>query len=55
MVSCTGYPAARASSITVSPSYKVGSNLLLVAEYRMDEVSGGTDSKSIAFEALFSF
>jgi hypothetical protein len=46
---------SKSSSITVSPSVKVGSNLLLVAEYRLDEVSGGADAKSIAFEALFTF
>jgi len=41
--------------ITLSPSYKVGNNLLLVAEYRMDNFPGSTDSKSFALEALFTF
>lgn len=44
-----------ASAITVAPSYKVGDNLLLVAEYRMDDVDGGGDMKSFALEALFMF
>jgi hypothetical protein len=43
------------SAITVSPSYKVGDNLLLVAEYRMDDVDGGGDVNSLALEALFMF
>jgi hypothetical protein len=43
------------SVITVSPSYKVGDKLLLVAEYRMDNFSTGPDSKAFALEALFSF
>lgn len=42
------------SSITVSPSYKVGNNLLLVAEYRTDDDSRG-DYDQIALEALFTF
>jgi len=45
-----------ASAITLSPSYKVGDNLLLVAEVRKDNVDvGGTDSTLIALEALFMF
>jgi len=45
-----------ASAITLSPSYKVGDNLLLVAELRMDDVKvGGVDSTLIALEALFMF
>jgi hypothetical protein len=43
------------SGFTISPSYKVGDNLLLVAEYRMDDLGGGVDSNSIALEALFTF
>jgi hypothetical protein len=46
---------ADVSGFTISPSYKVGDNLLLVAEYRMDDLSGGVDAKGIAFEALFTF
>ncbi len=46
---------SNASAITISPSYKVGSNLLLVAEFRMDEADGVPDSNQIAFEALFTF
>lgn len=44
-----------ASAITISPSYKVGDNLLLVAEYRMDDVDGGGDISTYALEALFTF
>jgi len=43
------------SAITLSPSYKVGDNLLLVAEYRMDDWGGGVDSNQFAVEALFTF
>jgi hypothetical protein len=46
---------SNASAITISPSYKVGSNLLLVAEFRMDEADGVPDSNLLAFEALFTF
>lgn len=42
-------------SFTLSPSYKVGDNLLLVGEYRMDSVDGGLDSDTLAIEALFMF
>ncbi|MCR6653276.1 MAG: porin [Cellvibrionaceae bacterium] len=42
------------SAITISPSYKVGDNLLLVAEYRMDEF-GDQDVNTFALEALFTF
>jgi hypothetical protein len=42
-------------SFTLSPSYKVGDNLLLVGEYRMDSVDGGADSNQLAIEALFMF
>jgi len=43
------------SAITFSPSYKVGDNLLLVAEYRMDSSDTNGDSDSFALEALFTF
>jgi hypothetical protein len=43
------------TSITLSPSYKVGDNLLLVAEYRMDDYEGGGDVNTFALEALFTF
>lgn len=42
------------SGFTISPSYKVSDNLLLVAEYRMDEF-GDEDVNSFALEALFTF
>jgi hypothetical protein len=44
------------SAITLSPSYTVNENLLMVFEYRMDsdDVSG-MDSDSIALEALVTF
>ena len=48
-------PTGKVSGFTISPSYKVGDNLLLVAEYRMDDYSGGVDGNSIALEALFTF
>lgn len=40
---------------TLSPSYAVGDNLLLVAELRTDDWGGGLDSKQFALEALFTF
>lgn len=43
------------SAITIAPSYKVGDNLLLVAEYRMDEYGDDSDSNMLALEALFTF
>ncbi len=43
------------SAITLSPSYKVGDNLLLVAEYRLDDYGDSDDGTSFAVEALFSF
>jgi hypothetical protein len=39
---------------TLSPSYKMGDNLLLVAEYRIDEF-GETDVNTFALEALYTF
>jgi hypothetical protein len=51
-----GATSLETSSITLSPSYKVGDNLLLVAEFRADNVKvGGPDSTQIALEALFTF
>lgn len=43
------------SAFTLSPSYKVGDNLLLVAEYRIDSSDTRGDSDSVALEALFTF
>jgi hypothetical protein len=43
------------SGITLSPSYKVGSNLLLVAEYRVDDFGTSDDGELFALEALFTF
>ncbi|WP_205527243.1 outer membrane beta-barrel protein [Solimonas sp. K1W22B-7] len=43
------------SAITLSPSYKVGGNLLLVGEYRMDSSDTRGDSDLFAIEALFTF
>lgn len=43
------------SALTLAPSYKVGDNLLLVLEYRMDESDTNGDSDTIALEALFTF
>ena len=44
------------SAITISPSYKVSDNLLIVTEYRMDDddLNGGS-MDSIAVEALLTF
>ena len=44
------------SGITFAPSYAVGDNLLLVAEYRMDEDDvSNIDTNTFALEALFTF
>jgi hypothetical protein len=43
------------SAITLSPSYKVGDNWLLVGEYRMDTSDTNGDSDAFALEALFTF
>jgi len=43
------------SAITISPSYAVSDNLLMVFEYRMDESDINGDSDSIAVEALVTF
>jgi Gram-negative porin len=51
-----GATSLETSSITLSPSYKASDNLLLVAEFRADNVKvGGPDSTQIALEALFTF
>lgn len=43
------------SAITLSPSYKIGDNLLLVTEYRMDKSDTFGDSDAFAIELLFTF
>ncbi|WP_440876792.1 outer membrane beta-barrel protein [Thalassotalea sp. PLHSN55] len=43
-----------ASGITISPSYTVSDNLLMVFEYRMDEIND-VDVTSYAVEALITF
>ena len=43
-----------ASGITISPSFSVNDNLLMVFEYRMDEVND-VDVDYIAVEALITF
>lgn len=43
-----------ASGITISPSFSVNDNLLMVFEYRMDEVNGA-DVNYLAVEALVTF
>ncbi len=53
--SAAGATVDDGSAITLSPSYKVGDNLLLVGEYRMDESDTNGDSDSFAIEALFTF
>jgi Putative beta-barrel porin-2, OmpL-like. bbp2 len=46
----------KTNSFTISPSYKASDNLLLVAEFRKDNVKvGGPDSTQVALEALFTF
>ncbi|MEP7312703.1 MAG: porin [Pseudomonadota bacterium] len=50
-----GFTTVEDSSITLSPSYKVGKNLLVVAEFRTDDFGAGGDANSIALEALFTF
>lgn len=51
----SGATADDGSAITLAPSYKVGDNLLLVFEYRMDESDTNGDSDTVAVEALFTF
>ncbi|MEW6994223.1 porin [Colwelliaceae bacterium MEBiC 14330] len=45
------------TGITISPSYAVNDNLLMVFEYRMDDNEGtaGADADSFAIEALVTF
>jgi hypothetical protein len=50
-----GVSVNKVKGFTISPSYKVGDNLLLVSEFRTDDVSGGGDVNSFALEALFTF
>jgi hypothetical protein len=51
-----GTSVDKVKGFTLSPSYKVGNNLLLVGEFRKDDVkAGGGDSNSFALEALFTF
>jgi hypothetical protein len=51
-----GATSLKTNSITISPSYKASDNLLLVAEFRKDNVKvGGADSTQVALEALFTF
>jgi hypothetical protein len=51
-----GTSVDKVKGFTLSPSYKAGNNLLLVAEFRKDDVkAGGGDSNSFALEALFTF
>jgi hypothetical protein len=50
-----GNSTSKVKGFTISPSYKAGSNLLLVAEFRKDTVPGDGDSTSFALEALFTF
>ncbi|WP_299265683.1 porin [uncultured Psychrosphaera sp.] len=42
------------SGITLAPSYTVSDNVLIVAEYRMDDM-GGADKNTFALEALVTF
>lgn len=51
----SGSTAFENSAFTISPSYKVGSNLLVVGEFRTDDFGGGVDSNMFALEALFTF
>lgn len=52
----TGFTWEDRSAITISPSYTVNDNLLMVFEYRMDtDDVTGMDSDSIAIEALVTF
>jgi hypothetical protein len=50
----TGATFEDATGITISPSYVVNDNLLMVFEYRMDEVND-VDINSFAVEALITF
>ncbi|MBU3005791.1 outer membrane beta-barrel protein [Paraglaciecola arctica] len=50
----TGASFEEASGITISPSFSVNENLLMVFEYRMDEVND-VDVDYLAVEALITF
>lgn len=51
-----GVTTEEISGITLSPSYKLTPNLLLVAEYRMDtEEVTDVDTDMVAFEALLTY
>ena len=51
-----GATTLKSKGFTISPSYKASDNLLLVAEFRTDDVKvGGVDSTQFALEALFTF
>ncbi|MDC2891104.1 outer membrane beta-barrel protein [Psychrosphaera algicola] len=50
----TGATYEEASGFTISPSVAVNDNLLMVFEYRMEEINS-SDSNSIAVEALVTF
>lgn len=50
----SGATAEESTGITISPSYAVNNNLLMVFEYRMDETNG-VDMSSYAIEALVTF
>jgi hypothetical protein len=53
---CGPLAFCKGTGFSLSPSYKAGDNLLLVAEFRSDNVKvGGADTKSFALEALFTF
>ena len=49
-----GTTVEEVDGFTISPSYAVNDNLLIVTEYRMDEING-VDVDSIAVEALITF
>lgn len=53
----TGATVEELSAITLSPSYTVSDNLLIVAEYRMDsdDLNANADSDTFSLEALFTF
>ena len=43
------------SAITLAPSYAIGDNLLVIAEYRMDDNGAMADTDTFTIEVLFSF
>lgn len=50
-----GATVTKVKGFTISPSYKAGDNLLIVAEFRTDDPAGASSSNSLALEALFTF